>query len=75
MISKATERSFKEIWKKAKFNCGTTPKGEGIQYNLVKLFVIACIIQLRTISKKIVLKVKLERAQGECLGIRSRRRT
>ena len=52
MISKATERSFKEIWKKAKFNCGTTPKGEGIQYNLVKLFVIACIIQLRTISKK-----------------------
>ena len=46
----------------------------GYNYNFEELFLlIACIIQLKRTKK--FSEVKLERAQGECLGIRSRRRT
>ena len=75
--SKATERLLRQKTRQANFNCGTTSermKGNDYNFNLCE----ACIILKRTNFSDWSRKrrqVKLKRAQGECLGIRSRRRT
>ena len=73
VICKATERSFKRKFEgKVIFNCGTTSeKMMGNDYNF-KESEIACIIHKRERAKARFRLVKLERAQGECLGTESR---
>ena len=63
--------NYLQMWN-FNFNCGTTSeKMMGNDYNF-KESEIACIIHKRERAKARFRLVKLERAQGECLGTESR---